>query len=102
MVLTEDIRYTKDYLADDKRSFANSVQIYFNDGSKSKKVEVEYPIGHRRRREEGIPVLIKKFEENLKTQFSTERVEKIMKICEDQDGLENLNVTDFMEILIKE
>ena len=46
--------------------------------------------------------LIKKFEENLKTQFSSERVEKIMKICEDQNDLESLNVTDFMEILIKE
>ena len=47
-------------------------------------------------------MLIIKFEENLKTQFSTERVEKIMKICEDQNDLESLNVTDFMEILIKE
>ena len=47
-------------------------------------------------------MLIKKFEENLKTQFSSERVEKIMKICEDQTVLEGLNVTDFMEFLIKE
>ena len=50
----------------------------------------------------GNSCLIKKFEENLKTQFSAERVEKIMKICEDQNDLESLNVTDFMEILIKE
>ena len=92
----------QDYLDPEKRSIANELQIIFKDGTSTEKVEVEYPIGHRRRREEGIPVLIKKFEENLKTQFSSERVEKIMKICEDQNDLESLNVTDFMEILIKE
>jgi 2-methylcitrate dehydratase len=102
MFVEENKNYSKDYLDPEKRSIANELQIIFKDGSSTEKVEVEYPIGHRRRREEGIPVLIKKFEENLKTQFSTERVEKIMKICEDQNDLESLNVTDFMEILIKE
>ena len=102
MFVEENKNYSKDYLDPEKRSIANELQIIFKDGSSTEKVEVEYPIGHRRRREEGIPVLIKKFEENLKTQFSSERVEQIMKICEDQNDLESLNVTDFMEILIKE
>ena len=102
MFVEENKNYSKDYLDPEKRSIANELQIIFKDGTSTEKVEVEYPIGHRRRREEGIPVLIKKFEENLKTQFSSERVEKIMKICEDQNDLESLNVTDFMEILIKE
>ena len=102
MFVEENTNYSKDYLDPEKRSIANELQIIFKDGSSTEKAEVEYPIGHRRRREEGIPVLIKKFEENLKTQFSTERVEKIMKICEDQIDLESLGVIDFMEILIKE
>ena len=102
MFIEENKKYSSDYLDPEKRSIANELQIIFKDGSSTEKVEVEYPIGHRRRREEGIPVLIKKFEENLKTQFSSERVEKIMKICEDQTVLEGLNVTDFMEFLIKE
>ena len=69
MLLIEDKRYSKDYLAEDKRSIANAVQIYFNDGSKTQKVEVEYPIGHRQRRQEGIPLLEKKFLDSLKGYF---------------------------------
>ena len=82
MFVEENKNYSMDYLDPDKRSIANELQIIFKDGSSTEKIEVEYPIGHRRRREEGIPVLISKFEENLKTQFSADRVEKIMKICE--------------------
>ncbi len=102
MFVEENKNYSKDYLDPDKRSIANELQIFFSDGSSTEKVEVEYPIGHRRRREEGIPVLIKKFENNLKTQFSTDRVENIMKICEHQETLEGTDVIDFMELLIKE
>ena len=102
MFVEENKNYSKDYLDPDKRSIANELQIFFSDGSSTEKVEVEYPIGHRRRRKEGIPVLIKKFENNLKTQFSTDRVENIMKICEHQEALEGTDVIDFMELLIKE
>ena len=58
MIIKEDKRYSEEYLEADKRSIANSMQIYFKDGSSTKNIEVEYPIGHRRRREEGIPVLL--------------------------------------------
>ena len=102
MQVEENIGYSKDYLNPEKRSIANELQIFFSDGSSTEKIEVEYPIGHRRRREEGIPVLINKFEENLKTQFSSSRVNKILDICNDQLELENTSVTDFMELLIKE
>ena len=102
MQVEENIDYSKDYLNPEKRSIANELQIFFSDGSSTEKIEVEYPIGHRRRREEGIPVLINKFEENLKTQFSSSRVNKILDICNDQLELENTSVTDFMELLIKE
>ena len=102
MKVEENTDYSKDYLNPEKRSIANELQIFFSDGSSTEKIEVEYPIGHRRRREEGIPVLINKFEENLKTQFSSSRVNKILDICNDQLELENTSVTDFMELLIKE
>ena len=70
MVIEEDIRYTQEYLESDKRSIANAIQILFKDGTSTDKIEVEYPIGHRRRREQGIPLLVEKFERNLATQFS--------------------------------
>ena len=60
MVIEEDIRYTQEYLESDKRSIANAIQILFKDGTSTDKIEVEYPIGHRRRREQGIPLLVEK------------------------------------------
>ena len=102
MVIEEDERYSREYLEADKRSIANAIQIIFKDGSSTKKVEVEYPIGHRRRREEGIPLLIEKFERNLATQFSPSRSEEILAICSDQATLESTPVTKFMELFIAE
>jgi len=62
MEVIVDARYTKEYLEADKRSIANAVQIFYKDGTKSEKVEIEYPIGHKRRRVEGIPLLISKIQ----------------------------------------
>jgi 2-methylcitrate dehydratase len=73
MVVREDERYTREYLDPDKRSIANAVQVFFRDGSSTDKVEVEYPIGHRRRRAEGIPVLEAKFLAALRTRFPKAR-----------------------------
>ncbi|MCG8436537.1 MAG: bifunctional 2-methylcitrate dehydratase/aconitate hydratase, partial [Pseudomonadales bacterium] len=69
MEIVEDERYTREYLDPDKRSIANAIQVFFKDGSHTEQVAVEYPIGHRRRREEGIPVLEEKFKSNLATRF---------------------------------
>ena len=102
MVIKEDERYTKEYLEEDKRSIANAIVIHFKDGSSTEKVEVEYPIGHRRRREQGIPLLIKKFKANLSTQFSENRTKEILSLCEDQSTLENSSVIDFMNLMIAE
>ena len=102
MVIEEDSRYSKEYLEADKRSIANAIQIYFSDGSSSDKVEVEYPIGHKRRREEGIPILIEKFKTNLATQFSNSRSDKINSLCLDQSVLEETVVSDFMNLLVAE
>ena len=102
MVIKEDERYTKEYLEEDKRSIANAIVIHFKDGSSTEKVEVEYPIGHRRRREQGIPLLIEKFKANLGTQFSENRTKEILSMCEDQSTLENSSVIDFMNLMIAE
>jgi 2-methylcitrate dehydratase len=98
MYVNESHEYTRDYLVDDKRSIANSVQIFFNDGSKTDCIAIEYPIGHRRRREEGIPVLIEKFKRNLGTRFSKARVDDMMSSMETVEALGAMSVVDFMAI----
>ncbi|OEE49538.1 2-methylcitrate dehydratase [Enterovibrio norvegicus] len=98
MVIQEDTRYSEEYLDPEKRSIANAVQVFFTDGSSTERVEVEYPIGHRRRREEGIPVLEAKFKRNLQTRFPSAQTEKIYALCCDQDTLMTTPVTTFMEM----
>lgn len=100
MVVSEDKRYSTDYHDPDKRSIANAIQIFFKDGSKTEKVEIEYPIGHRRRREEGIPVLQAKFESALACHYSAEHVKKIVDMCADQKVLEEMSVKEFVEAWI--
>jgi 2-methylcitrate dehydratase PrpD len=97
MVVREDPRYTREYLEPDKRAIANAVQIFFRDGSATEKVEVEYPVGHRRRRAEGIPLLVKKFQANAETCFPPERVANILARFENVKGLERMAVTEFAE-----
>ena len=102
MFIEEDNRYSQEYLEADKRSIANSIQIFFTDGSSTEKTEVEYPIGHRRRREQGIPLLEEKFERNLATQFSDQRCQEILSLCLDQESLETTSVPEFMNLFIAE
>ena len=102
MTIIEDKRYTREYLEADKRSIANSIEILYTDGTSSEKVEVEYPIGHRRRRDEGIPILVDKFENNLKTQFSEQRSKEILELCLDEEKLRATSVTQFMSMLTAE
>lgn len=96
MFVKEDPQFTADYMAPDKRSIGNAIQIYFNDGTHTDKVQVEYPIGHKRRREEGIPLLIKKFEKNLSTHFSDDKIKKLLSLFLDLQKLEEMPVSDFM------
>ncbi|WP_404362196.1 2-methylcitrate dehydratase [Marinobacter sp.] len=100
MEVEEDERYSREYLEQDKRSIANAIQVFFNDGSKTEKVEVEYPIGHRRRREEGIPLLEKKFQNNLATRFPGQRSRQIFELCKDQKKLEQTPVHEFVELFV--
>jgi len=97
MVVHEDPRYTKEYLEPDKRSIANAVQVSFRDGSATEKVEIEYPLGHRRRRQEGIPLLVNKFKTHLASRLPPHRVENILNICNDPTRLEATPVNEFLD-----
>lgn len=97
MIVTEDKNFSRDYLDPDKRSIANAIQIYFKDGSKTDKIIVEYPIGHRRRRKEGLPLLINKFKENLTTRFPKQQAENILNLCQDKNKLLAMPVNEFVD-----
>ena len=100
MEVVEDERYTREYLEEDKRSIANAIQVFFKDGSSTGQVAVEYPIGHRRRRKDGIPLLTDKFRNNLATRFNGQRCEQIYGFCKDQETLENLAVQEFVGLFV--
>lgn len=100
MKVVENSQYSRDYHDPQKRSIANAIQVFFKDGTSTALVEVEYPIGHRRRRAEGIPVLIEKFKQNLHTRFPRQRVENIMQLCQDKSRLMATSVPEFMELFI--
>jgi 2-methylcitrate dehydratase len=101
MQVTEDARYTRDYLDPEKRSIANAVQVFFADGTSTPKIEVEYPVGHRRRREEGLPLLVEKFESNLATHFDPLQSGPILRLFDDRERLETMPVRDFMRMLVR-
>ena len=100
MEVIENKDYTREYLEADKRSIANALQIFFKDGSSTEQVEINYPVGHRRRREEGIPLLEDKFKANLATRFPAKRCKKIFELCKDQAKLEQTPVNEFMDLLV--
>ncbi len=100
MEVIEDTRYSADYHEPAKRSIANAVQIFFKDGTSTEKVAVEYPVGHRRRREEGIPLLEAKFKRNLATRFPETRCQEILELCTDKQRLEATSVSNFMQMWV--
>lgn len=100
MEVVENKQFSKDYLDPDKRSIGNAVQVFFNDGSKTEKVSVDYPIGHRRRRAEGIPELKKKFAHNLALKVAPKNAQRIHGIVEEQSATEKTSVNDFVDLFL--
>lgn len=98
MQVTENKSFSEDYHDPEKRSIANSMRLHFTDGTQSDLITVEYPIGHKRRRVEGIPVLLHKFEKNLKTRFKADKVGRILDLMSDSDQLMSMSVVDFMSL----
>jgi 2-methylcitrate dehydratase len=95
----EDPQLTADYHDPDKRSIANGLTVHFKDGSVLEEVLVEYPIGHPRRRDEGLPLLEEKFRRNLARRFDAQRQQRILDVALDPPALEAMPVRDFMDLL---
>jgi 2-methylcitrate dehydratase len=96
----ENPTFTQEYYAPEKRYIGNAVQVFFKDGSSSARIAVDYPIGHRKRRAEGMPVLVKKFEASVAAHFAAKQTEAIKKMFADRAALPALPVTDFMAQMV--
>ena len=101
MQCIENKQFTQDYLDPSKRSIANALQIFYQDGTHSEKITVEYPIGHRRRRTEGIPELIKKFSKNLNREFDPEHAAKLLNLNLDYEKLAATPVNEYVDLFVK-
>jgi 2-methylcitrate dehydratase len=99
IVCVEDATYTADYHDPEKRSIANAITVEFNDGTVFDEVAVEYPIGHARRRVEGIPLLIEKYKINLARIYDVDKQKKITDLCLDYDKLAATPVNEFMDLM---
>ena len=100
MTCVEDAQFTKDYHDPDKRSIANALTVEFNDGTTFDEVVVEYPIGHKRRRTDGIPLLVEKFRTNLARRFPAKQQQAILDISLDQARLEAMPVNEYVDLYV--
>ena len=100
IICVEDKQFTKDYHDPEKRSIANALTVEFSDGTKLKEIVVEYPIGHKRRRKEGMPVLVEKFKTNLARRFPAKQQQAILDLCMDAKKLAAAPVNEFVDMMI--
>jgi 2-methylcitrate dehydratase len=99
MMVAENPRFTADYFDPGKRYIGNSVQVIFKDGTSSPKVSIDYPLGHRRRRAEGIPKLMAKFESAIRARLPGSSGDELLALAADPSRLERLPLTDFFALL---
>jgi len=100
MTCVEDKGFSRDYHDPAKRSIANALTVEFKDGTKLKEVVCEYPIGHKRRRKEGMPVLVEKFKTNLARRFSEKQQRAILDLCQDVERLHRTPVNEFVDLFV--
>jgi 2-methylcitrate dehydratase len=100
IVCVEDKQFTKDYHDPEKRSIANALAVEFKDGKRLGEFVCEYPIGHRRRRKEGMPVLVEKFKTNLARRFPPKQQKAILELCLDPGRLANTPVNEFVDLFV--
>ncbi|MDR5856992.1 bifunctional 2-methylcitrate dehydratase/aconitate hydratase [Caballeronia sp. LZ062] len=100
MECVEDPQFTKDYFDPDKRSIANALTVEFTDGTKLDEIAVDYPIGHKRRRADGIPLLVEKFKTNLARRFPTRQQQAILAVSLDQAKLEAMPVNEYVDLYV--
>jgi len=97
MEVIENKQYSADYLDPEKRSIGNAIKVFFNDGSNTENVEIEFPVGHRRRRPEGIPLLKEKFERIIKAHLNESQINWILEVCWNADQLDKIAVNEFVD-----
>lgn len=100
MTLAEDPAFSRGYFAPDQRSNANAIRVHFSDGSSTGRMVVEYPMGHRKRRTEGIPLLLAKFERNVARAYAGRQRQRVLAMCLDRAGLAAMPVHRFMDELV--
>jgi len=96
----ENKEYSKSYLDPDERSIANSIQLFFKNSS-SEKIEVHYPIGHRKRRDEGIPELVKKYKTNMQRHYKGEQLNQTLNLIESYEKFLKLTISELMAVFSK-
>ena len=101
MQVSENATFTKEYYERDKRYIGNAVQVFFKDGSATPRVAADFPIGHRLRREEGMPVLVKKFESSVAAHFSAKQAAAIVALFADAATLDAMPVHEFVAAMVK-
>jgi 2-methylcitrate dehydratase len=100
MTVMEEPEFTRDYYDPEKRAIGNSIQVFFKDGTSTKKVAISYPLGHPRRRPEGLPLLERKFQSALAARFAPDRAARIYKLFQEPPQLESTSVHEFMDLLV--
>jgi 2-methylcitrate dehydratase len=101
MEVVEEPAYSRDYLDPDRRSIANAVQVWFDDGSSTGRIAVEYPLGHRRRRDEARPQLMEKFRQNASTCLTDTAVQTLAELIDDPARFDRLPVPEFVNLTLK-
>jgi 2-methylcitrate dehydratase len=99
MTCVTNDQFTHEYREADKRAIGNSVQVFFADGTSTERVTIDYPVGHRRRRDEGLPLLEQKFERFLRGSVPTQNAERILELCSQQASFEDSSVNEMMSLL---
>jgi len=100
MQVRENITFTQDYYAADKRYIGNAIQVFFRDGSSTPRVQVDFPIGHRKRREEGMPVLVRKFESSVAAHFPAKQAALIQAAFADAAKLSAMPVNELVATMV--
>jgi 2-methylcitrate dehydratase len=100
MQVRENPTFTTEYYAADKRYIGNAVQVYFKDGAHTERVQVDFPIGHRKRRAEGMPVLVRKFQASVDANFPPKQAERVKALFAKPAGLDALPVNEFVAAMV--
>jgi 2-methylcitrate dehydratase len=100
MQVRENTTFTQDYYAPDKRYIGNALQAFFTDGTSTPRIQVDYPIGHRKRRREGMPVLVKKFEQSVAAHFQPKQTARILDAFNNPAKLDALPVNELVATLV--